>query len=53
MFWDFEISLDEGAVNHKLRGFILYTTPLPRFDLALHWLETPLHPVNANRYGIH
>jgi hypothetical protein len=53
MLRGFEIPLDEGAVNHKLRGFVLDTAPPPRLDLALHWLETPLHAIDANRDRIH
>jgi hypothetical protein len=49
----FEIPLDERTVDHELGRFVLDPTPPPQLYLALHGLETSLHPVHPDRNGVH
>lgn len=43
-----QLTLDECLVDDQLRAFFAKTSPFPSFDLPLHRLEVPLHPVHAN-----
>jgi hypothetical protein len=52
MFWSFQLSLHERLVDDYLRGDVRQFTFLTGFYLLSHWLEVPLHSVDANRDAV-
>ncbi len=49
MLGNIELALDEGPVDNQFRRFVRNSRCLPRLDLFLHRLETPLNPVDSDR----
>jgi len=48
MFGSFESALDECLVDDNLCGNICQFAFLSKFYLLSHWLEVPLHAIDAH-----